>query len=117
MIFTSFKLLQPFFWKKNTAQDFSHRNLFDLGRLTKGPRSHVGWPAWPGRLARAQADRLPGTAGGRPWRRLRRGKRRRKEGSRTGSSPGTRRWGRLGRRMDGGDEFGGGGGRCPARNP
>jgi hypothetical protein len=37
------------------------------------------------------------------WRMARRGKR----SGRTGNSPGTRRWGRLGRRMAGGGKFGG----------
>jgi hypothetical protein len=48
MIYTSFKLLQPFFWKKNTAQDFFHSGQVDLRHLTTGARGPHGRPAWPG---------------------------------------------------------------------
>jgi hypothetical protein len=55
--------------------------------------------------AMAQPDRLLDAGNGRPWWALRRGKRKGKGSRRTESSPGTRRGGRLGRRMAGVDEF------------
>jgi hypothetical protein len=61
MHFTSFKLLQQFFWKKKAAQDFLYTGPFDPQRLTGAPKAtlagHLGLVGW----GVAQPDRLPGT--------------------------------------------------------
>jgi hypothetical protein len=72
---------------------------------------HAGQVGW----ANAQPDLLPGAGGDRAWPVMRRAVRHGEGSGRTGNSPGTRRWGRLGRRIAGGGEFGGGGPRFPAR--
>jgi hypothetical protein len=74
--------------------------------MTSGARGPHGRLGWPGRLGNAQHDRLPVIGEGRPGTALRREKRRGKGGGRTGSSPGIRRGGQLGRRMAGGEQFG-----------
>jgi hypothetical protein len=65
---------------------------------TPGHAGQVGW-------AKTQPDLLPDAGNGRPWRRLRHGRRRGKGCGRTSSSPGTHRWCWFGRRVTGDDEF------------
>jgi hypothetical protein len=82
----------------------------DWGGPRPTSRPHMAW--WSGR---PQPWRAPARdqGGAMLWRRRGGGK----EGGRTGFSPGTHRWGRFGRRMAGGEQFGGGGARDLRGNP
>jgi hypothetical protein len=111
MIFTSFKPLQQFFWKKNTAVELFAPGQHDPHPLTRGPEAHS-----QATLARSTGSKIqpdhpslaPVTGGDQEEAALGCGKRRGKGSCRTGFSPGTCRGGQLGRRRAGGGRFCGG---------
>jgi hypothetical protein len=113
MIFTRFKLWQPFFWNfleiKTCCRSFYTGVKLTRGHWPVGPEAHkLGQPSQVG-WATPQLDRLTGAGGNRPERELRRGRPRGKGSSRTLGSPGACRGGRRGRRRSGGGGFDDGG--------
>jgi hypothetical protein len=115
MHFTRFATFLKFPGIKTSCRTFYTGVFLTQARWLGGPEAHVGSHAGQVGWGRGQPDLLLDTGDGRPWPAMRRAASRGEGSSRTGDSPGTRRWGRLGRRTAGDGEFDGGGPRFPAR--